>query len=124
MITILVVEDNEINQELLTRRLKKKGYQVEIAEDGEKGLAMIRSTKPDLVLLDMNLPKLDGWQVAQIAKITEATKHIPIIALTAHAMQGDRDKAISAGCDDYESKPINFDELMRKIEKLTIKQAA
>ena len=114
---ILVIEDNEINQDLLVRRLKKKGYEVESAFDGESGLQKITSSQPDLVLLDMNLPKMDGWQVATACKKSDLTKHIPIIALTAHAMQGDREKALAAGCDDYEAKPIAFDELMKKIAK-------
>ncbi len=124
MKTILVIEDNEINQDLISRRLKKKGYKVELAGDGESGFELIKKLMPDLVLLDMNLPLLDGWQVAQICKITQSTKHIPIIALTAHAMSGAREKALDAGCDDYESKPINFDELMIKIEKFLQQKAA
>lgn len=124
MKTILVIEDNEINQDLISRRLKKKGYKVELAGDGESGFELIKKLMPDLVLLDMNLPLLDGWQVAQICKITQSTKHIPIIALTAHAMSGAREKALDAGCDDYESKPINFDELMLKIEKFLQQKAA
>lgn len=117
---ILVIEDNEINQDLMTRRLKKKGYEVGLATDGEIGLQMITSFQPDLVLLDMNLPKIDGWSVAKASKSNEHTKHIPIIALTAHAMHGDREKAVAAGCDDYESKPIAFDALMAKIEKYAV----
>ena len=118
MSTILVVEDNPMNLELITRRLKKKGFQVESATDGEKGLEAIRSLKPDLVLLDMSLPEKDGWTVAQDVKADPEIQHIPLIALTAHAMQGDRDKAIDAGCDEYETKPIEFEKLLGKIEKL------
>ena len=115
---ILVIEDNEINQDLILRRLKKKGFEVVIAGDGEEGLKLIGELLPDLVLLDMSLPILDGWQVAQASKSAPETKNIPIIALTAHAMQGDREKALEAGCDEYETKPIQFKQLMSKIEKL------
>ncbi len=114
---VLVIEDNEINQDLIARRLVKKGYKVDFAIDGEKGLQLIESLQPDIVLLDMNLPVMDGWQVAEASKVNPKTKHIPIIALTAHAMAGDREKTLAAGCDEYQSKPIVFDELMKKIEK-------
>ena len=115
---ILVIEDNEINQDLILRRLKKKGFEVVIASDGEEGLKLIGEISPDLILLDMSIPKMDGWQVAQASKSNPETKNIPIIALTAHAMQGDREKALEAGCDEYETKPIQFKQLLSKIEKL------
>ena len=115
---ILVIEDNEINQDLISRRLAKKGYEVSLANDGEDGLRLIRESKPDLILLDMNIPKMDGWSVAKACKEDPEINSIPIIALTAHAMQGDREKALEAGCDDYEAKPIQFNQLLSKIEKL------
>jgi len=120
MKTILIVEDNAINQELLARRLKKRNYQILIANDGEQALQLITANKPHLILLDMNIPKIDGWEVAKICKSQTTTQKIPIIALTAHAMPGDRDKTLAAGCDDYQSKPLEFDELLKKIEKLAI----
>ena len=115
---ILVIEDNEINQDLIIRRLKKQGFDVCFASDGEQGLKLIKQDNPDLVLLDMSLPKMDGWSVAKASKGDPGTQDIPIIALTAHAMQGDREKAIEAGCDEYETKPIQFKQLLTKIEKL------
>ena len=115
---ILVIEDNEMNQDLILRRLKKKGFEVLLAVDGEEGLKMIRESTPDLILLDMSIPKKDGWTVAKECKEDPALEGIPIIALTAHAMQGDREKALAAGCDEYESKPIEFKQLMVKIDRL------
>jgi two-component system cell cycle response regulator DivK len=120
MVTILVIEDNEMNQDLISRRLKKKGFNVEIASDGELGLRMLKENSPDLVLLDMNLPKIDGWEVARISKSDLQTQNIPIIALTAHAMRGDREKALDAGCDEFETKPIRLKQLLEKIEKLVV----
>ena len=117
MKNILVIEDNEINQDLISRRLQKKGYKVQVANDGEEGLESMKKSKPDLVLLDMSLPKMDGWAVAKVCKETPELHAIPIIALTAHAMQGDREKALEAGCDEYETKPIQFKQLLEKIEK-------
>ena len=116
MDTILLVEDHKEIWDFLSRRLKRRGYEVVVAEDGQQGLDKARSAKPALVLLDMNLPVMDGWTVAQTLKGDEATKHIPIIALTAHAMAGDRDKAIAAGCDDYHAKPIDFSQLLTQIQ--------
>lgn len=116
---ILIVEDNEINQDVLSRRLERKGFQVLIASDGEEGLECIKSQRPDLVLLDMSLPKIDGWTVAKMSKQDESIKDIPIIALTAHAMEGNKEKALAAGCDEFETKPIQFKQLLEKIEKLT-----
>lgn len=118
MIKILVVEDNEINQSLIKRRLEKRGFEILISSDGVEGLKQMKEWSPDLVLLDLSLPKMDGWEVAKNAKADQTIKQIPIIALTAHAMDGDREKAIEAGCDEYENKPIEIKSLMEKIEKL------
>jgi CheY-like chemotaxis protein len=112
----LLVEDHQEIWDFLSRRLKRRGYEVLVAQDGEEGLDKARSDKPDLMLLDMNLPVMDGWTVAQTLKGDAATKHIPIIALTAHAMAGDREKALAAGCDDYHAKPIDFSQLLNQIE--------
>jgi CheY-like chemotaxis protein len=116
MATILLVEDHQEIWDFLSRRLKRRGYDVVVAQDGQEGLDKARADKPDLLLLDMNLPVIDGWTVAKELKGDEATKRIPIIALTAHAMSGDRDKAIAAGCDDYHAKPIDFSQLLNQIE--------
>ena len=113
---ILLVEDHEEIWDFLSRRLKRRGYDVVVAPDGQQGLDRARSEAPDLLLLDMNLPVMDGWTVAQTLKTDEATRHIPIIALTAHAMAGDREKAIKAGCDDYHAKPVDFSQLLNQIE--------
>ena len=116
MDTILLIEDHKEIWDFLSRRLKRRGYEVIVAEDGQQGLDKARSENPALVLLDMNLPVLDGWTVAQKLKSDDATRRIPIIALTAHAMAGDRDKALAAGCDDYHAKPIDFSQLVTQIE--------
>ncbi|HEV7802090.1 MAG TPA: response regulator [Burkholderiales bacterium] len=116
MATILLVEDHQEIWDFLSRRLKRRGYDVAVAQDGQEGLDKARMDKPDLLLLDMNLPVMDGWSVARTLKAEDATKHIPIIALTAHAMSGDREKAIAAGCDDYHAKPIDFSQLLQQIE--------
>jgi two-component system, cell cycle response regulator DivK len=113
---ILLVEDHEEIWDFLSRRLKRRGYEVIVAPDGQKGLDMARTDAPDLLLLDMNLPVMDGWTVAQTLKADAATKHMPIIALTAHAMAGDKDKALAAGCDDYHAKPVDFSQLLNQIE--------
>ena len=115
---ILLVEDNEMNRDMLSRRLERKGFQVLIAVDGEKGVSMAQTDKPDLILMDMSLPVLDGWEATKQLKADPATQSIPIIALTAHAMAGDRDKALEAGCDDYDTKPIEFTRLLGKMEGL------
>ncbi len=115
---VLVVEDNEINQDLIVRRLKKRGFKVSLAGDGEEGLNLIRTIRPDIVLLDMSIPKKDGWTVAREVRSEERDYRTPIIALTAHAMQGDREKALDAGCDEYESKPIEFEQLFEKMDAL------
>lgn len=116
MAKILLVEDNEMNRDMLSRRLERKGHQILIAVDGAQGVALAQSEKPDLVLMDMSLPVLDGWEATRQLKATSTTQHIPIIALTAHAMAGDREKCLSAGCDDYDTKPIEFSRLLGKIQ--------
>ena len=118
MARILLVEDNEMNRDMLSRRLLRKGFRVEFAEDGRKGLESARSGPFDLILLDLSLPRLDGWTVARLLKDDPKTRSTPIIALTAHAMSGDRERAIEAGCDDYDIKPVDFARLLAKIEAL------
>jgi len=118
MSKILLVEDNEMNRDMLSRRLTRRGYHVVIALDGESGLALAGSEAPDLILMDMSLPILDGWEAARRLKAAPATQRIPVIALTAHAMSSDRDRAIAAGCDDYDTKPIELERLLAKIEAL------
>ena len=115
---ILLVEDNEMNRDMLSRRLERKGYSVVMAEDGEKGIALARSEAPDLIIMDMSLPVKDGWTATRDLKADQATRAIPVIALTAHAMAGDRDKAMAAGCEDYDTKPVEFTRLLGKIEAL------
>ena len=112
---ILLVEDNEMNRDMLSRRLQRKGYQVVLALDGQSGVEMTRTEAPDLVLMDMSLPVLDGWEATRRLKSNAATQHIPVIALTAHAMSSDREKALEAGCDDYDTKPIELERLLGKI---------
>jgi CheY-like chemotaxis protein len=124
MAKVLLVEDNEMNRDMLSRRLERRGYAIAIAVDGAQGVAMARSESPDLILLDMSLPVLDGWEAARQLKGAEETRKIPIIALTAHAMAGDREKALEAGCDDYDTKPIELPRLIGKIEALIGKPAA
>lgn len=118
MSKILLVEDNEMNRDMLSRRLARRGYEVVIAVDGESGLALAGSETPNLILMDMSLPVLDGWEAARRLKAAPATRHIPVIALTAHAMSSDREKAIEAGCDDYDTKPVELPRLLEKIEAL------
>jgi CheY-like chemotaxis protein len=115
---ILLVEDNEMNRDMLSRRLERKGYRVVIAVDGQSGVEMAGAELPDPVLMDMSLPVLDGWEATRRLKADPATAHLPVIALTAHAMSGDREKAIAAGCDDYDTKPIELPRLLGKIEAL------
>lgn len=115
---ILIVEDNEMNRDMLSRRLKKRGYDITMAFDGEAGVEAARQEQPDLVLLDMSLPVMDGWTAARHLKDDEQTQRIPIIALTAHALAGDREKTIEAGCDDYDTKPVDINRLVSKIEAL------
>lgn len=118
MAKILLVEDNEMNRDMLSRRLTRKGYEVVIAVDGEQGVAMARAEAPDLILMDMSLPVLDGWEATRQLKVAPETQAIPVIALTAHAMAGDREKAMNAGCDDFDTKPIELPRLLEKIEAL------
>ena len=120
---ILLVEDNEMNRDMLSRRLDRKGYQVLLAEDGQQGVNMAASEGPDLILMDMSLPILDGWEATRQLKAAPATCSIPIIALTAHAMSGDREKALEAGANDYDTKPIELPRLLEKIQALLQKGA-
>jgi len=122
IVKLLLVEDNEMNRDMLSRRLERKGYDLVMAVDGSEGVELAKSSMPDLILMDMSLPVLDGWEATKILKKDEATKNIPIIALTAHAMSGDREKAMDAGCDEYDTKPIDLTRLLEKITSLTSKQ--
>lgn len=117
-VKVLIIEDNEMNRDMLSRRLLRKGYDVVMAVDGEEGVAMASSEAPDIILMDMDLPKIDGWEATRRIKASDDLKNIPVIALTAHAMTGDLDRAIGAGCDDYDTKPIELPRLLEKIEKL------
>ncbi len=118
MTKILLVEDNEMNRDMLSRRLARKGYEVVVAVDGQAGVEMATSESPDLILMDMSLPVIDGWEATRQIKAASATGAIPVIALTAHAMATDREKALDAGCDDYDTKPIDLQRLLGKIEEL------
>jgi two-component system, cell cycle response regulator DivK len=121
---ILLVEDNEMNRDMLSRRLKKKGYDVALAVDGMQGVSMALAGTHDLILMDMSLPELDGWEAARRVREAEGSgRRVPIIALTAHAMSGDREKALAAGCDDYDTKPVELDRLLGKIEALLARHA-
>jgi len=115
---ILLVEDNEMNRDMLSRRLVRNGYEVAIAVDGQQGVDMAASEQPDLILMDMSLPVIDGWEATRRVRANETTRKIPVIALTAHAMAGDREKAIEAGCDDYDTKPVEIARLLGKIAAL------
>jgi CheY-like chemotaxis protein len=117
MAKILVVEDNEMNLDMLSRRLERRGHEIVIATDGAQGVALAQREKPALILMDMSLPVMDGWQATRQIKGDPEIKHIPIIALTAHAIAGDREKCLAAGCDEYESKPIKFPQLIAKIDQ-------
>jgi len=118
MSKILVVEDNEMNRDMLTRRLERKGFEVVIAIDGKAGIDMAASSNPDIILMDLSLPVIDGWEATRQIKANPATQPIPVIALTAHAMAGDEQKALEAGCDNYDTKPIDLKRLLGKIDKL------
>jgi len=124
MTKILLVEDNEMNRDMLSRRLQRKGYEVVMATDGEQSVSMARSETPALILMDMSLPVFDGWEATRRIKAAPETKMIPVIALTAHAMAGDREKSLEAGCDDYDTKPIEFLRLIEKIEALLNRKPA
>jgi len=124
MVKILLVEDNEMNRDMLSRRLAKRGYEVVVAVDGEQGVALARAEAPTLILMDMSLPVLDGWEATRQLKAAPETRDVPIIALTAHAMSGDREKAMEAGADDFDTKPVELTRLLEKIEVLLAKRAA
>jgi CheY-like chemotaxis protein len=115
---LLLVEDNEMNRDMLSRRLTRRGYEVAIAVDGAQGVAMAQSEHPDLILMDMSLPVMDGWEATRQIKAAQDTGHLPVIGLTANAMAGDREKALDAGCDDYDTKPVDLERLLKKIEDL------
>ena len=124
MAKILLVEDNEMNRDMLSRRLARNGFEVSIAIDGQQGVDMATSQLPDLILMDMSLPVIDGWEATRRIKANDATRKIPVIALTAHAMAGDREKAVEAGCDDYDTKPVEITRLLGKIAALLATKAA
>ena len=124
MAKILLVEDNEMNRDMLSRRLVRNGHEVSIAIDGKQGVDMALSERPDLILMDMSLPVIDGWEATRQIRANDATRRIPIIALTAHAMSGDREKAIEAGCNDYDTKPVEITRLLGKIAALLATKAA
>jgi CheY-like chemotaxis protein len=115
---VLLVEDNEMNRDMLSRRLTRRGFEVVFAADGQQGVDLARSEKPDIILMDMSLPLMDGWEATRRIKADGTMRRIPVIGLTAHAMSGDREKAIEAGCDDYDSKPVEIDRLLGKINRL------
>jgi two-component system, cell cycle response regulator DivK len=119
---VLLVEDNEMNRDMLSRRLVRRGFEVSVAVDGQQGVEMAASQSPDIILMDMSLPVLDGWEASRQLKASPGTQGIPLIALTAHAMSGDRDRALEAGCDDYDTKPIEFQRLLEKIDRLLTSQ--
>ena len=116
MVKILLVEDNEMNRDMLSRRLAKRGFEVVMAVDGAEGVSMARSVSPDLILMDMSLPVMDGWTATRELKADASTRGIPVIGLTAHAMAGDREKCLEAGCDEYDTKPVDFPRLLEKIQ--------
>jgi two-component system, cell cycle response regulator DivK len=115
---VLLVEDNEMNRDMLSRRLLRRGFEVVFAIDGQQGVDLARSERPDIILMDMSLPVIDGWEATRRIKVDDVTKRIPLIGLTAHAMSGDRERAIEAGCDDYDTKPVELERLIGKMEKL------
>ena len=118
MAKVLLVEDNEMNRDMLSRRLIRRGFQVVFAMDGQQGVDLARTERPDIILMDMSLPVIDGWEATRRVKADDVTRSVPVIGLTAHAMAGDREKAIEAGCDDYDTKPVELDRLIGKIERL------
>lgn len=123
MSKLLLIEDNEMNRDMLTRRLERKGYEISVAVDGKEGVMKAKDDSPDLILMDMSLPNIDGWEATRIIKGSQETRHIPVIALTSHAMAGDRERALEVGCDEYDTKPIDFFRLLTKIENLLPKKA-
>jgi two-component system cell cycle response regulator DivK len=118
MAKILIVEDNEMNRDMLSRRLIRRGYEIVMAVDGEEGITAAKAENPDLILMDMSLPVIDGWEATRRLKAEPNTRRIPVIGLTAHAMAGDKEKVIDAGCDDYDTKPVELPRLLQKIEAL------
>jgi len=118
MAKILLVEDNEMNRDMLSRRLERRGYEVIVAVDGEEGVARAKAEAPDVVLMDLSLPGIDGWEATRRLKVADETRSIPVLALTAHAMAGDREKALEVGCDDFDTKPVDLPRLIFKIEAL------
>ena len=121
---ILLVEDNEMNRDMLSRRLTRNGFEIVMAVDGGQGVAMAASEQPDLILMDLSLPVIDGWEATRRIKANDATRRIPVIALTAHAMAGDREKAMDVGCEDYDTKPVELSRLLGKIAVLLLPKAA
>ena len=115
---VLLVEDNEMNRDMLSRRLIRRGFEVVFAVNGQQGVDLAESEKPDIILMDMSLPVMDGWEATRRVKANDATRGVPVIGLTAHAMNGDRERAIEAGCDDYDTKPVELDRLIGKMERL------
>jgi two-component system cell cycle response regulator DivK len=124
MTKVLLVEDNEMNRDMLSRRLTRRGFEVVSAVDGQQGVDLARSEKPDIILMDMSLPVMDGWEATRRVKSGDDTRNVPVIGLTAHAMSGDRERAIEAGCDEYDTKPVEIDRLIDKIERLLGKTGA
>ena len=118
MTKVLLVEDNEMNRDMLSRRLVRRGFEVSFAMDGQQGVDLARTERPDIILMDMSLPIIDGWEATRRVKADDATRSIPVIGLTAHAMSGDREKAMEAGCDDYDTKPVELERLIGKMQKL------
>ncbi len=118
MTKILLVEDNEMNRDMLSRRLVRRGFEVMVAVDGQEGVALARRESPDIILMDMSLPVTDGWEATRLIRADSRTQNIPVIALTAHAMAGDRDRALQAGCNDYDTKPVDFERLLEKVSRL------
>ncbi len=123
MARLLYVEDNDDNVYMLTRRLQRRGHEVSVAPDGESGIEQAQAEHPDLILMDLGLPGIDGWEASRRLKADPATAGIPIIALTAHAMEGDREKALAAGCDEFETKPVQLEQLMAKVESLLVERS-
>jgi two-component system, cell cycle response regulator DivK len=124
MAKVLLVEDNEMNRDMLSRRLTRRGFEVVSAVDGQQGIDLARSEKPDIILMDMSLPVMDGWEATRRVKSDDETRNVPVIGLTAHAMSGDRERALEAGCDEYDTKPVEIDRLIGKIERLLGKAGA